>query len=73
VPWLLVHGDADEMVPLEDAKDARDVNLAKHAKYPKHPNAIELVELVGVDHRFTGAIPQMVAAVVPWVARVVHG
>jgi len=70
VPWLLVHGDADEMVPLEDAKDAREVNLAKH---PKHPSAIEFVELVGVDHRFTGAISHMVAAVVPWVVNAVKG
>jgi fermentation-respiration switch protein FrsA (DUF1100 family) len=56
---LLVHGTADEMVPLADSLDAR-------AAAGGRP---ELVELAGVDHRFTGAIPQLVAAVVPWVQR----
>lgn len=56
VPWLLVHGDADELVPLEDAIDAR-------AAAGGRP---ELVVLPGVDHRFTDAIPAMCAAVVPW-------
>lgn len=59
IPWLLVHGTADEMVPLADALDAR-------AAAGGRP---ELVELAGVDHRFTGAIPQLTAAVVPWVQR----
>jgi len=54
-----VHGTADEMVPLADALDAR-------AAAGGRP---ELVELEGVDHRFTGAIPQLVAAVVPWLQR----
>jgi alpha/beta superfamily hydrolase len=56
VPWLLVHGDADELVPYQDALDAR-------AAADGRP---ELVTLPGVDHRFTGAIPQLVEAVVPW-------
>jgi pimeloyl-ACP methyl ester carboxylesterase len=56
VPWLLVHGDADELVPLRDSLDAR-------AAAGGRP---ELVILPGVDHRFTGAIPAMVEAVVPW-------
>ena len=54
VPWLLVHGDADELVPLQDAIDAR-------AAAGGRP---ELIVLPGVDHRFTGAIPAMSAAVV---------
>lgn len=58
-PWLLVHGDADELVPLQDSLDAR-------AAAGGRP---DLVILPGVDHRFTGAIPQMVEAVVPWVVR----
>jgi hypothetical protein len=34
---------------------------------------VGLVELAGVDHRFTGAIPRLVAAVVPWlVARLLN-
>jgi alpha/beta superfamily hydrolase len=56
VPWLLVHGDADELVPYQDALDAR-------AAAGGRP---DLVTLHGVDHRFTGAIDQMVGAVVPW-------
>lgn len=60
VPWLLVHGDADELVPYQDALDAR-------AAADGRP---ELVTLHGVDHRFTGAVPEMVALVVDWLVRV---
>jgi pimeloyl-ACP methyl ester carboxylesterase len=56
VPWLLVHGEADELVPFQDAIDAR-------AAAGGRP---DLVALPGIDHRFTGAIPQVCAAVVPW-------
>jgi uncharacterized protein len=56
VPWLLVHGDADELVPYQDALDAAAAAGARP----------ELVTLPGVDHRFTGAMPQVVDAVVPW-------
>jgi len=59
VPWLLVHGDKDEMVPLEDALDARTAAGGRP----------DLVTLPGVDHRFGGAIPALVAATVPWLAR----
>jgi len=56
VPWLLVHGDADTVVPLQDSRDiaARGV----HA---------QLVELSGVDHVFSGdGTPAMVESVVSW-------
>jgi pimeloyl-ACP methyl ester carboxylesterase len=56
VPWLLVHGDADELVPYQDAVDA----VAAAGGRPT------LVTLRGIDHRFTGAVPQMVEAVVEW-------
>jgi pimeloyl-ACP methyl ester carboxylesterase len=59
VPWLLVHGDADELVPLQDAVDAR-------AAAGGNP---DLVVLPGVDHRFTDAIPEMCETVVPWLVR----
>ena len=59
VPWLLVHGDADELVPLQDAIAAR----AAAGGLP------ELVVLSGGDHRFTAAIPALCDAVVPWLAR----
>ena len=56
VPWLLVHGDADELVPYQDSLDA----VAAASARPT------LVTLRGVDHRFNGALPQVVDAVVPW-------
>lgn len=59
VPWLLVHGDADELVPLQDSLDAR-------AAAEGRP---ELVVLPGVDHRFTGAIPDMSRAVVDFLTQ----
>jgi len=55
-PWLLVHGDADELVPYQDALDARAAAGARP----------ELVTLPGVDHRFNGALPQVVDVVVGW-------
>lgn len=56
VPWLLVHGDADELVPYQDSLDA----VAAAGGRPT------LVTLKDVDHRFNGALPQVVGAVVPW-------
>jgi pimeloyl-ACP methyl ester carboxylesterase len=55
VPWLLVHGDADELVPLQDARDA--LAVASDAR---------LVTLAGVDHRFGGHEAEMAAAVGEW-------
>jgi len=56
VPWLIVHGTADEIVPL---RDSRDVHAAAGGR-------AELLELEGVDHRFTGHEGAMAAAVVRW-------
>jgi uncharacterized protein len=56
VPWLLVHGDADELVPHQDSVDA----VAAAGGRPT------LVTMKGIDHRFTGAVPQMVEAVAGW-------
>lgn len=56
VPWLLIHGDADELVPVQDALDAREAAGGRP----------ELVRLPGIDHRFNGALPQVIDAVVPW-------
>jgi uncharacterized protein len=56
VPWLLVHGDADELVPYQDSVDA----VAAAGGRPT------LVTMKEIDHRFTGAIPQMVDVVVEW-------
>jgi len=59
IPWLLVHGTADELVPLHDSVDAR-------AAAGGRP---ELVTIEGADHRFTGAHPALLQAVVPWIGR----
>lgn len=56
VPWLIVHGTADEIVPLQDSLD-----MAAAA-----PGRVELVQLDGVDHRFTHHEEDMTTAVVSW-------
>lgn len=56
VPWLLVHGDADDLVPVQDSLDACEAAGDRPT----------LVTLGGIDHRFTDAIPHMVDVVVPW-------
>ncbi len=59
VPWLLVHGTADELVPYQDALDI-------HAAAGGRP---ELVSLDGVDHRFSEHEGVMADAVIDWVRR----
>ena len=57
VPYLLVHGSDDDLVPIGEARDIYAV-----ANEPK-----KLVELDGVDHVFNDAgKDQMVSAVVNW-------
>ncbi|MCA8942041.1 MAG: alpha/beta fold hydrolase [Planctomycetes bacterium] len=61
VPWLLVHGDADTVVPLRDAEDIRSKALDRP----------ELVVLEGVDHVFADSgTERMTRAVVPFFERV---
>lgn len=58
VPWLLVHGAQDDVVPLQDSRD-----IAARA-----PRA-RVVELPGAGHLFgDGATARMVEVVVDWVA-----
>ncbi|MCA8969827.1 MAG: alpha/beta fold hydrolase [Planctomycetes bacterium] len=57
VPWLLVHGTADTVVPLADSHDV----------YGVQGRRARLVELEGVDHVFSGgADAAMAAVVVDW-------
>jgi alpha/beta superfamily hydrolase len=56
IPWLILHGDADEIVPYQDSLDA-------HAAAGGRP---DFVTLHGVDHRFTGAVDRMTGPVVEW-------
>jgi pimeloyl-ACP methyl ester carboxylesterase len=59
IPWLLVHGTADELVPLQDSVDARTAAGGRP----------ELVTIEAADHRFTGAHRALLQAVVPWIER----
>ena len=43
VPLLVVHGDADEIIPVEEAYKARDAN----------PDTVALEILPGADHMFS--------------------
>ena len=60
VPWLLVHGNADSLVALQDSRDAFAAG-----REPK-----ELVVFDGCDHVWEpGFTPRMVDTVVGWCAR----
>lgn len=59
IPWLLVHGTADELVPLQESVDARAAAFGRP----------ELITIEGADHRFTGAHEALLQAVVPWTSR----
>lgn len=58
-PVLIVHGDADDVVPVEQARALRQAAS----------RSIELVILKGADHAFSRHRRQMVEAVVEWLAR----
>ena len=57
VPWLLVHGTADDVVPLQDSLD-----IFERAKEPK-----QFVQIEGADHMFSMHTPDMVKVVHEWV------
>lgn len=57
VPWLIVHGDADDVVPYEESEE-----IYAAAYEPK-----ELVILPGVDHVYSGdGLAKMTEAVLSW-------
>jgi alpha/beta superfamily hydrolase len=59
VPWLLVHGTEDDVVPLQDSRDI--VARGPHA---------HLHELAGADHVFSdAATAAMIDVVVEWVGQ----
>lgn len=62
VPWLLVHGTTDDVVPLQDARDI-------HAR--AGDNA-ELVRIPEAGHVFADHTAQMVQAVVCWARQRLH-
>lgn len=58
VPWLLVHGTEDDVVPIEDSQA-----IFEKANDPK-----ELATLQDADHVFNDdATAEMIAVVVPWI------
>ena len=58
VPWLLVHGDADDVVPIGDSHDI----LAKAN------NRAQLITLAGANHVFSDEFtPVMVEKVIAWI------
>lgn len=60
VPWLLVHGAEDDVVPLQDSLD-----ILRHAN-----EGAELVQFMNADHVFSGeSLLQMTAEVVKWLDR----
>jgi pimeloyl-ACP methyl ester carboxylesterase len=60
VPWLLVHGTEDTVVPLQDSLDVLD----------KQRGNVHFVELEGCDHVFSGDhADQMALEVASWLDR----
>ena len=60
IPWLLVHGDADDVVPIEDSREI--LNNANEHK--------QIVEIPNADHVFSdGGFEQMKEAVIDWVGQ----
>ena len=58
VPWLLVHGDEDDVVPIEDSHDI----LAKA------DGQTQLIALAGANHVFSDGFTQvMVEKVIAWI------
>ena len=57
VPWLLVHGTEDDVVPVDDSR-----NIAPRAGGP-----VSLVEVPGADHSFSEHMDALTSAVTEWI------
>jgi uncharacterized protein len=56
-PWLLIHGDADDVVPVQDSRDACDAAVCEK----------KLIELVAAGHSFDETFyPQLVEEIDQW-------
>lgn len=56
-PWLLVHGDADDVVPVQDSRDACDAAICEK----------KLIELAAAGHSFDETFyPQLVEEIDLW-------
>ena len=59
-PWLMIHGSADDVVPIKDSRDAFDV-----ARCEK-----ELIEIPGADHMFGEEnYPRIIDAIDGWLRK----
>ena len=57
VPWLIVHGDADDVVPIRDSSDIHAAAAGRSG----------FVSLPNVDHSFNGpGLRAMTSVVLPW-------
>ena len=60
IPWLLVHGSEDDVVPISDSQEIFDL-----ANEPK-----KLVEIPGANHVFSeSGEKQMIDAVIDWIGK----
>jgi alpha/beta superfamily hydrolase len=57
IPWLLVHGTEDDVVPIQDSLD-----ILERANEPK-----QLVQIEGSDHVFSEHTSEMIKVVVGWI------
>lgn len=58
VPWLLVHGTEDDVVPIQDSYDI----------FRKANDPVELIEIKGTNHVFAGeSTAILVEKVVSWI------
>lgn len=57
-PWLLVHGTADDLVPVQDSRDAHAAAVSKK----------KLLEIEGAGHSFENEYPQVIAGVEEWLS-----
>lgn len=64
VPWLLIHGDADDVVPIEDSREI--FNLANEPK--------KIIEIPGANHVFSeAALEPMSEVVIDWIGEILRG
>jgi uncharacterized protein len=57
-PWLLIHGTADDLVPVEDGRDACAAAFCRK----------KLLEIEDAGHSLEGAYPEIIDAVDTWLS-----
>ena len=63
VPWLLIHGDADDVVPIEDSRE-----IFAHANEPK-----KIIEIPSANHVFSeGGLGPMSESVIDWIGEILR-